>query len=332
MNDNLNRLLDEYERKRLNAKKNALKRKNELYEKCPELKRIEDEITRLAISTNKQILQSDNKDLIHTLNVNIENLKLEKHNLLKKMHLSEDYLSPHYECSKCNDTGYITNDYRTVKCTCLKQRLIDLEYNKSNIANLKTQNFELFDSSIYSDEVNKEKYHSEKSPRENIENVKIKCIKFIENFDEPEEKGIILTGKPGVGKTFLSSCIANELLSRGKTVLYQTAPVMLDSVIDYKFGKTDNNILEEILNVDLLIIDDLGTEFLNSIKCSELFNIINTRLISYNNKITKTIISTNLDLQNLLNHYDERLSSRFIGNFNKYYVFGDDLRLRKKNK
>lgn len=297
-----------------------------MYEKYPRLAEIEDEITKLAISTNKEILATNNQSLAQTLKVNIENLRQEKLNILKGLRLTENYLEPHYECEKCNDTGYITNNYRTVTCNCLKQELINLEYNKSNIANLDTQNFSTFDSTIYSDVVDKNKYHSEKSPRENIEFIKLKCINFIENFDDSMEKSLIFTGKPGVGKTFLSSCIAKELLKRGKTVLYQTAPVMLDSVIDYKFGKTTNNIIEDILDVDLLIIDDLGTEFLNSVKCSELFNIINTRLISYNNKTKKTIISTNLDLQNLLNHYDERLSSRFLGNFNKFYFFGDDLR------
>ncbi len=162
-----------------------------------------------------------------------------------------------------------------------------------------------------------------------IKLIKDICFKFINNFENPEEKNLLFTGNTGLGKTFISSCIANELIKKNKTVLYQTAPVMLDTIIDYRFGKnTNSNILENILNVDLLIIDDLGTECVNNMKFTELFNIINTRLLNQKN-ITKTIISTNLSLQNLYNTYDERIVSRIVGNYNICYFFGDDIRFKK---
>ena len=138
------------------------------------------------------------------------------------------------------------------------------------------------------------------------------------------------------GKTFMSNCIASELLKRGKTVLYQTAPVLLESVIDYKFSKNknynnydNNDIYKSILTTDLLIIDDLGTESLNSMKLSELFTILNTRILNMNNKITKTIISTNLNINDIFNNYEERIGSRIAGFYDIYYFFGDDLRFRK---
>ena len=130
----------------------------------------------------------------------------------------------------------------------------------------------------------------------------------------------------------MSSCIARELLNSGKTVLYQTAPVLLESVIDYKMNRQKNlneNIYNSILNVDLLIIDDLGTESLNSMKLSELFSIINTRILNLNNKITKTIISTNLDIKDIFNYYEERIGSRIAGYYDIYYFFGDDLRFNR---
>lgn len=108
----------------------------------------------------------------------------------------------------------------------------------------------------------------------------------------------------------MSNCIANELLKSGKTVLYQTAPVLLESVIDYKMSKQKNlvdNILKSVLNVDLLIIDDLGTESLNSMKLSELFTILNTRILNLNHKVTKTIISTNLSIKDIFQSYEERI-------------------------
>jgi len=136
---------------------------------------------------------------------------------------------------------------------------------------------------------------------------------------------------PDCGKTFISNCIASELLKKGKTVLYQTAPVLLENIINYKMGKNkDNssNYYNSVLESDLLIIDDLGTESLNSMKLSELFTILNTRLLNLNNKVTKTIISTNLGIKEIFNFYEERIGSRIAGYYDIYYFFGDDIRFK----
>ena len=130
----------------------------------------------------------------------------------------------------------------------------------------------------------------------------------------------------------MSNCIANELLIIGKTVLYQTAPVLLESVINYKMSKNKSsidNIYNSVLNCDLLIIDDLGTESLNSMKLSELFTILNTRILNLNNKVTKTIISTNLDINDIFRIYEERIGSRIIGYYDIYRFFGEDLRFKR---
>ena len=131
----------------------------------------------------------------------------------------------------------------------------------------------------------------------------------------------------------MSNCIAKELLKSGKTVLYETAPFLLESVIDYKMNRQkkdlDDTLYNSIFNVDLLIIDDLGTESLNTMKLSELFTIINTRLLNLNGKVTKTIISTNLDIKDIFNTYEERIGSRIAGYYDIYYFFGDDLRFKK---
>ena len=133
----------------------------------------------------------------------------------------------------------------------------------------------------------------------------------------------------------MSNCIAVELLKKGKTVIYQTAPVLLESVIDYKMNRqknTDNNFYQSILDCDLLIIDDLGTESLNSMKLSELFTILNTRILNLNSKITKTIISTNLNINDIFKNYEERIGSRIAGYYDIYYFFGDDLRFKKEKR
>lgn len=332
MSDNiLKKLLLQYDKKRIKAEHDAEYRKQELYKKLPNLQKIDDTLTSLAISTSKALINSNNKSLLDELNSNIKSLKNEKLKIFKNNNIPLDYLEPKYECVFCKDTGYISNDdYTTSMCSCLKQKLYNEQYNKANISNLNTQNFDAFSDLLYSDEANSEKYHSSISPRENINLIKKICFNFINNFDSPNQKNLLFTGNTGLGKTFLSSCIANELIKKGKNVLYQTAPVMLDSIIDYRFGKNGaSNVLNSILNVDLLIIDDLGTESINNMKFTELFNIINTRLLNQK-KVTKTIISTNLSLKNLYSNYDERIVSRLVGNYDICYFFGDDIRFKKK--
>lgn len=324
-------ILSQYNRKKSNAEFEAERRKRELYEKYPKLQDIEDKLSKQAINTTKCLINNNDKSLLEELNANINKLKQEKLKILKSLKISQDYFEPHYDCSICKDTGYVTNnDYTTSMCSCLKQKLYNEQYNKANISNLDTQNFNNFSDLFYSDKVDEEKYKTNISPRENINKIKNICFNFINNFDNPSTKNLLFTGKTGLGKTFLSSCIANEILKRGKNVLYQTAPVMLDAIIDYRFGKNPNNILDSILNVDLLIIDDLGTECINNMKFTELFNILNTRLLNQN-KITKTIISTNLSLKNLYSNYDERIISRIVGNYDICYFFGDDIRFQKRN-
>ena len=130
----------------------------------------------------------------------------------------------------------------------------------------------------------------------------------------------------------MSNCIASELLKAGKTVIYQTAPVLLDSVVDFKMNRQknlSNDFYQSILDCDLLIIDDLGTESLNSMKLSELFTILNTRILNLNHKVTKTIISTNLNINDIFKNYEERIGSRIAGYYDIYYFFGEDLRFKK---
>ena len=195
----------------------------------------------------------------------------------------------------------------------MKQKIFDIQFNKSNIGNLEKENFDNFNLDLYSDKIDKKKYNASISPRQNILNIKNIALNFVENFDSPEEKNLLFSGSTGLGKTFLSNCIAKEILLKKKTVLYQTAPIMLDNLADFRFGKYDfKEVYDNIINVDLLIIDDLGTESLNSIKIAELFNIINARLLYNNNKVKKTIISTNMNMNYLFDTYGERIFSRFV--------------------
>lgn len=327
-NPTLKILLKEYEQKRLIAELELEKKLNDFFSNNPSISEINDKINRTSIEISKTILLDKNSDKIKKLNVELDNFKKQKNSLLNKLNISDDFFRPNYSCKLCNDTGYLINNNK-VMCSCLRQKLLDIEYNKANISSLEYENFDNFDINLFSNIVDEKKYNSNISPKENLEKIKEISLEFIKNFDNPKEKNLLFTGNTGLGKTFLTNCIANELLKEGKTVLYQTAPVMLDSIIDYRFGKNHTFNYNDLLNVDLLIIDDLGTESLNNMKFSELFNILNTRLLNQNNHITKTIISTNLSLNNLFKTYDERIFSRLVGYYNICRFFGEDLRFKK---
>lgn len=312
-NNELRKLNDIYEQKRIKAEKDLENRKKELYKKVPRLEEIENELNKFSIKKTKSILNKEiTSDSENAIENTIKKLKEEKNKILKKENIKESFFIPQYECKKCSDTGYIKqNGQRTQMCNCLKQKLINTLYNKSNLSNLKKENFENFNINKFSDEVNEKKYKMNISPRENIKTIKIASENFIQNFDDVNTKNLLFSGNTGLGKTYMTNCIANELLKRGKTVIYQTAPVLLETIIDNKFNKYNttniNSFNNQVLEADLLIIDDLGTECINSMKLSELFTIINTRILNLNNKVTKTIISTNLSIEKIFSIYEERI-------------------------
>ena len=324
----LKQLLTEYDAKRIKAFSELERRKNLLRDSSPEYVALEKDLQSLSLDSIKSMLKlsSDEKEsLLKSLEKKTFLISDQKKKLLKKLNLPENYLLPHFDCLLCQDTGYLGNSL----CSCIKQHIYDIEYNKSNIGNVTSENFEYFNFDLYSSET-KADYNSQYSPRENIEKIVDISRNFIKNFDSPDEKNLMFLGPTGLGKTFLSNCIAKELLDQGKTVLYQTSPVMLDEIIKSKFEKNSSDILEHILNVDLLIIDDLGTETMNTMKFTELFTIINTRLLNQSSKITKTIISTNMDLKDIFTIYNERIGSRLVGNYKICRFFGDDIRLKSK--
>ena len=212
-NEILNSLIKEYEQKKLLAELDLEKRKNDLYKKVPklkqieegfhkaindDLKQIEDDLNQFAINTAKNILKN-NEASINELEIKASQLKKEKIEILKELNLPTDYLQPFYECKICNDTGYImNNNYKTEMCNCLKQKLLNYSFNKSNMSNLDKENFNTFNENIFSDEVDLSKYKFNISPRKNIINIKNKCIDFVNNFDNINQKNLLFTGNTGL--------------------------------------------------------------------------------------------------------------------------------------
>lgn len=197
-NEVLNSLLKEYEQKKLQAELNLEKRKEKLYYEIPRLKEIEKELNTFAILTAKSILKNGTGSLTD-LQQKVDTLKKEKEIILASHNLTSDYLKPFYSCKICNDTGYIMDEnYNTKMCSCLKQKLLNISFNKSNMSNLNYENFENFNENLFSNEVDLAKYKFNISPRSNIKNIKEKCLKFIDDFDNPNSKNLLFTGSTGL--------------------------------------------------------------------------------------------------------------------------------------
>ncbi|NMM62092.1 ATP-binding protein [Clostridium sp. P21] len=313
-----------YENIRNHEEKLLNKRREEIQQKIPQIMDIEREIGKLCVRLSIDILNNiENKEeRLKMLKEKITDLRIKKSEILVSNNYPLDYLDMHYICNKCKDTGFIG----TQKCSCYKQKLVDLYYENSELKNiLEKNNFNNFNFELYSphkvDDVRK-------SPRKNLEDIVSKSWNFIENFSSTSEN-LLFLGNPGTGKSFLSYCIAKELLDRGHLIVYRTAETLIHDLKNIRFNNSDE--LDDLLiNCDLLIIDDLGSEQITDFSKTELFNLLNRKLL----KNRKMLISTNCGLEVILKNYSERISSRLLGEFTLCKFYGEDIRIGQniKNK
>lgn len=326
-------LRNEYQKKRDKAFSDLRERKEYINTILPAFEEIDLRMANLGLAYSKALLSGNEQGLsLEELKEKMQALKDEKAKLLMGRGFSPDFLEVKYECDLCKDTGFIEKDNTSYKCHCLKQNIINSLYSQSNLGLTKTENFTFFNENFYSDEVNESKYNIKISPRENILLIKDRCLRFINAFENPEEKNLFFSGPTGTGKTFMASSIAHELVKKGYTVLYQTSPVLFDIINEHKYGfgkeKADLSAYHNIFDAQLLIIDDLGIEPPSPARYSELLTIINSRQINNHTKPCKMIISTNIGPKQLFKNYTERITSRIIGNFDRLMFAGDDIRLR----
>lgn len=323
----LREILKSYEKKRDKAELDLENRIQDVYSQIPEIQNIDNEIGKIGLNLTKLVLLNPkNKDeIILQSKSKINELTSRKNELLNKYNVPPGYLDTQYSCNVCKDKGFLQNGN---KCNCLKQEIINEAYKMSNLSRvLETQNFTTINTSIFSDE----KFEgSSISPRKNILQIVSICESFVLNFDKDNDENLLFYGDTGLGKTFMCNCIAKSLLDKGYVVIYQTAFKMFEIIEDYKFKNNDNHIskdnYENLFDCDLLIIDDLGTELTNSFTNTELFNILNTRLLSGK----KTIISTNLSPMQLGADYTQRIFSRIFDRFKMVKFIGKDLRWENK--
>ncbi|MFZ7132883.1 MAG: ATP-binding protein [Eubacteriales bacterium] len=321
MNDLIYRqTIKEFEKKRTVKEMISNQRLHEIYSILPRIKKINDELNILGLQLTKILMRTNNaaNHYMDQFEKKTAALNKEKIAILTSAGYSKDYLDSQYDCIQCNDTGFVNNSI----CSCFTKALIKKYYQQSNLEKiLDIENFDNFRLDYYD---TKTKNHPI-SPNLNIQNIFSKAIHFVKNFDTNDDN-LYLYGNPGLGKTYLSHCIAKDLLDNGHSVIYQTATDLIDSIRKSKFDQSKYIIMVDCLyDCDLLIIDDLGTENLTDFSSNELFNLINRRLID--NK--KHVISTNLSLKELENRYNSRLTSRIMGYFTYLKFIGEDIRLKK---
>lgn len=321
-NSQYDAIMRDYNARQTLSRLSLEERTNKVYATIPEYKKLLDTIGELSVDAAKCALAGDN-DAMNALKGEIASIEKNMEDLLVANGFSVDYLKPTFRCIHCQDTGYINNN----KCSCFKQATIDLLYKQSNLSNiLNSENFDTFSLDYYSNEVTDPL--TGLTPYNNANKVLSICKEYVDNF--PSGENILFYGDTGVGKTFLSNCIAKSLLDRSHSVLYMSAIDLFKNLIDNHSVSSETGdmppIEQQVLTCDLLIIDDLGTELVNSYTNSKLFHVLNNRL---QNSLS-TVISTNFSLQQLMNTYSERLFSRISSSYKLLKLFGDDIRLIKK--
>ena len=289
-------------------------RQRYVYESVPGYKELEDQVATASVAFGKRLLAGEKLDR-SVLKNQLTELSRQKLTLLTEAGFSSDYLDMGYTCPDCKDTGYIGNE----KCHCFKQKIVESLYNKSNLKTLtKSANFKLLSDKYYSGE-DLRKFQGAVRNSED----------FVKNFNS-DYQNLFFYGTVGTGKTFLSICIANELLKKGHSVIYFSSlglfTMLGEYAFDYKAKQELHSIYEDLYNCELLIIDDLGTERPTSFVLSEFFSCLNERDL----RKKSTIITTNLSLEDLQAIYSDRISSRIISNYKLLKLSGQDIRKLKK--
>lgn len=312
----------QYDAKQLRNQRVLQERKAKIYEKYPRLKELDGLTASASVRQAKHLLEGDQAALLR-LRGELSQYRKERLQILAYAGLDEHYFEPPYSCPDCKDTGFIG----TMRCHCFEQAAIDLVYTQSNIrAILELENFSHYSFRYYSRTKMDDK--TGLSALETARKAMHAAADFIKYFDTVFDN-LFIYGDTGTGKTFLSNCIAKELLDTGHSVIYLTAFQLFDILEKTKFQRDTQaeTTMQRIFECDLLIIDDLGTELANAFTISQLFLCLNERTIRRHS----TIISTNFAFDQLLASYSERVFSRIVSSYTMIKLFGDDIRLQKRN-
>ena len=311
------RIREEYSKKYLKAREAADKRREELYEKIPELITLDRILAGTASRIMDAICSENSEAAVAKVREDNEKLLGQRAAILSAYGYAADYTDVHYECELCGDTGYVD----TKMCTCMRRALVLAGYSSSGIAGLmQTQSFDNFSLNYYKDDAENHAY---------MKKVVAALKKYAAEFDENTYKNYLFLGNTGLGKTHLSTSVAVSVIERGFDVLYVSACSLVSDFEAKQFGSRDNAPdTSRYYSADLLIIDDFGTELTNQFTVSCIYDIINTRM----NSKRSTIINTNLGKSEINSRYGDRITSRLFGEYNPIIFRGNDIRQQKINK
>jgi DNA replication protein DnaC len=313
-NTQYDQIVHEYETRQARNRHETERRLAYVYDHIPGYRDLDDSVAALSVAQGKKLLEGE-ADAMEDLRDILAELSGRKTKLLLDAGLPADYLAPIYDCPDCKDTGYVDGQ----KCHCFKQSMITLLYEQSNIQEmLRTENFQT---------LSYEYYEGEDLSR--FKNAVQTCRNFVKNFNS-DYHNLFFYGTVGTGKSFLSGCVAKELIESGHSVIYFSATALFDLLsrnsFDYKNREELRDTYADLYQCDLLIIDDLGTELTNQFVTSQLFALLNERHMGKK----ATIISTNLSLEELRNRYSDRIFSRITSNYEICKLSGQDIRMYKK--
>lgn len=308
------RIREEYSKKYLVARDAADRRREELYEKIPELVTLDRILAGTASRIMDAICSPNSEEAVAKVREDNEKLLAQRAAILAAYGYPADYTDVHYECELCGDTGYVD----TKMCSCMRRALVLAGYESSGIGGLmQSQSFDNFSLNYYKEDADTHAY---------MKKVVSVLKKYAAEFDENTYKNFLFTGRTGLGKTHLSTSVAVSVIDRGFDVLYVTACSMISDFEAKQFGLRENAPdTSRYYNADLLIIDDFGTEMTNQFTVSCVYDIINARM----NAKRSTIINTNLNKNEIEARYGERIASRLFGEYNAVMFRGSDIRQQK---
>lgn len=288
---------------------------------CPEIARVEGEIASYGLDAVKALgMGGDAEKFIRELSVKSLAAQEKKKQLLKSVGLDEDYLEIKYTCPICKDTGSHDGYF----CDCQKKEVVaQAKALLGETTPVKKCTFEKFSLNYYPDVIDPSLGVSQ---REHMQTVFNFCKDYANHFTK-KAQGLIMYGGTGLGKTHLSLAIANVVIERGYDVYYGSIQSIMEKLEKEHFGRrsTDESEKDAMVNADLLIIDDLGVEFVTQFTTAALHDLLNSRML----KGLPTIISTNLEMDEIYEKYTQRIASRLFGSSLPLAFCGKDIRQRK---
>ncbi len=319
-NPQYEKIMREYDRRQARNRAVQAAHIQEAFQRLPRLRETEEALADLSYQRVRNCLAGDGA-LTAKLERQIGELRESRKVLLSSGGFPPDYLEMPCQCSLCHDTGFVEGK----KCRCFQQAAVDLLFAQHPIhQRLETENFSTFSLDYYDRQPGAEG----ESPYEHMGQVLRQCLLFVDEF-EPGKENLLLMGSTGTGKTFLSNCIAEALMRKGVSVIYLSANQLFEALADHAYSREEPDQTENyrwILDSDLLIVDDLGTELNNALVSSQLFFCLNERAL----RQKSTLISTNLTMNQIRSGYSERVVSRLMEDYRMLRLFNSDIRLKKR--